>query len=281
VDGRRYQEKTMLWTSRKQQARGNGKQTEAEQAAAQLAVMEEPTGDEGLSGNTIAASDDADVHNGDETTPADAEVDLAQESIGEAADDGGDTDACETTFQQIKADIHRRVIGKLDLSEIGGLDDEDLRAQIRRTAGQVIDEQSELLNAQERERVINEVIDETFGYGPLETILRDSSVSDILINGPKTVYVERRGRLSRTNVRFANDEHLLKIIQRIVNAVGRRGGTAGRRDMSHGGCSPGRRKPLQRDHSTAGPGRRAGIHPAFRIPAPAGAGSGQERIDYK
>ncbi len=128
----------------------------------------------------------------------------------------------ETEFQLVKGEIHRQVIGKIDLSLIGTMNEGDLRFEIRRAAEQILRDRSDLLNADERERLINEIIDETFGLGPLEPLLRDANISDILINGPKTVYVERRGRLELTKVRFANDDHLLKIVQRIVSAVGRR-----------------------------------------------------------
>src|SRR5262249_46525333 len=75
---------------------------------------------------------------------------------------------------------------------------------------------------QEQERLVNEVLDETFGFGPLETLIRDPTISDILINGPKTVYVERNGRLERAKIAFNDDKHLIQIVQRIVGRVGRR-----------------------------------------------------------
>ena len=81
---------------------------------------------------------------------------------------------------------------------------------------------SDLLSLQDRERLVEEVLDETFGYGPLEELLRDPTISDILINGAKTIYVERRGKLHRSHVTFRDDKHLLMIIQRICGRVGRR-----------------------------------------------------------
>jgi pilus assembly protein CpaF len=128
----------------------------------------------------------------------------------------------ETEFQLVKAEIHRQVIGEIDLSLIGTMNEGDLRFEIRHAAEQILQERSDLLSQEEQERLIEEIIDETFGLGPLEPLFRDPSITDILINGPRTVYVERRGRLERTPIRFANDEHLLKIVQRIVSAVGRR-----------------------------------------------------------
>ncbi|HPZ82141.1 MAG TPA: CpaF family protein, partial [Thermogutta sp.] len=84
------------------------------------------------------------------------------------------------------------------------------------------DSENTMLNRSERERLIDEVLDETFGLGPLEALLKDPTISDILINGPKNVYVERRGKLEKTNVCFRDNEHLLQIIDRIISKVGRR-----------------------------------------------------------
>lgn len=125
-------------------------------------------------------------------------------------------------FQRIKAEVHRQVVSRMDLSTIGTMAESELRVQLRLEADQLLGRRRDLLNLAERERLINEVIDEAFGLGPLEPLFRDPTISDILINGPKTVYIERRGRLERSEVTFANDAHLLKIVQRIVGAVGRR-----------------------------------------------------------
>ncbi|MFO0902869.1 MAG: CpaF family protein [Pirellulales bacterium] len=133
-----------------------------------------------------------------------------------------DEDQTELEFQQIKEDIHRQVISRIDLSFIGTMNDRELRNEVRRVAEQVLAKESSALTAEDRERLLSEVIAETFGLGPLEPLLKDPTVSDIMINGSSTVYVERRGKLQRTKVKFANDAHLLKIIQRIVNGVGRR-----------------------------------------------------------
>jgi pilus assembly protein CpaF len=125
-------------------------------------------------------------------------------------------------FQRIKGEIHRQVIAKLDLSTLGTMREDELRVTVRRGAEQLLSRRSDLLNRAEREQLINEVIDETFGLGPLEPLFRDMSITDILINGPKTVYIERNGRLTPARASFANDNHLIKIIQRIVSSVGRR-----------------------------------------------------------
>ena len=110
----------------------------------------------------------------------------------------------------------------MDLATLSTLPEEDLRREVRRAAEELLNQCSDLLNESERERLVNEVIDETFGLGPLEALFRDKTITDILINGPESVYVERHGRLHLTKVKFADDRHLLQIIQRIVSAVGRR-----------------------------------------------------------
>ena len=119
-------------------------------------------------------------------------------------------------------DLHSRLIAGLDLSKIGSLTDDEIRSEIRQTARELTNISSNLLTNSDRERLVNEVMDEAFGLGPLESLLRDPTISDILVNGAKTVYVERRGRLELTDVQFADESHLLQIIQRIVGRVGRR-----------------------------------------------------------
>lgn len=124
--------------------------------------------------------------------------------------------------QRIKKDLHKRLIAGLDVSAIGQMDDYELRNELRRGAEELCSYRSDLLSYEERDRLINEMIDETLGLGPIEPLLRDPTVSDILINGPSTVYVERRGRLELTNITFHDDNHLLEIVQRIATRVGRR-----------------------------------------------------------
>ena len=122
----------------------------------------------------------------------------------------------------LKRQLHQQVIGAIDLALIGSLGEEQLRMEVRRKAESICQKNSNLLNLGERERLINEVLDEAFGLGPLEALFRDPTVSDILINGPKSVYVERRGRLERTKIAFHDSRHLLQIVQRIAAQVGRR-----------------------------------------------------------
>jgi pilus assembly protein CpaF len=128
----------------------------------------------------------------------------------------------EDEIQFLKDEIHRRVINKVDLTMIGKMRDEDLRLEIRRNAELTIADSATFLTDDQREKLIGEVIDETFGLGPLEPLFRDESITDIMINGAKQVYIEKNGRLELSKVKFANDAHVVRIIQRIVGAVGRR-----------------------------------------------------------
>lgn len=121
-----------------------------------------------------------------------------------------------------RCELHSRLIASLDLSTIGTRTDAELRAEIRAAAEELCRQGNNLLTANERDQLVDEVMDETFGLGPLEKLLRDPSISDILINGPKTIFCERRGRLEKSDVTFASEDHLLQIIQRIVSRVGRR-----------------------------------------------------------
>ncbi len=128
----------------------------------------------------------------------------------------------EAGFEELKQRIHSKLVDKLDLSRIGELEGDVLRREIRLVVEHLCDTEDTLLNRNERDRLIDEVLDETFGLGPLEVLLKDHTINDILINGPKNIYVERRGRMEKTNVSFRDNDHLLQIIDRIVSKVGRR-----------------------------------------------------------
>jgi len=124
-------------------------------------------------------------------------------------------------FNILKMHLHRKLIDQLDLTRMVG-DDETLRRQVKEVVSQLADQENTLLNFNERQRLISEVLDETFGLGPLEVILADPTISDILVNGPKQVYVERHGKLELTEVEFRDNAHLMHVIDKIVSAVGRR-----------------------------------------------------------
>jgi pilus assembly protein CpaF len=125
-------------------------------------------------------------------------------------------------FENLKRKIHSKLVDKLDLSKVGELAGDVLRREIRLVVEHLCDTEDTLLNRSERDRLVDEVLDETFGLGPLEMLLKDASISDILINGPKNIYVERRGKMEKTSVQFRDNNHLLQIIDRIVSKVGRR-----------------------------------------------------------
>jgi pilus assembly protein CpaF len=126
------------------------------------------------------------------------------------------------TERDIKDHAHLELLDRLDLSLIHTVSPEQAREQIRDTARQILEQQAVPLSAEGRQRVVKCIEDEVLGLGPLEPLLHDPSVSDILVNGPRSVYVERHGKLELTDVRFSSDRHLLNIIDRIVSAVGRR-----------------------------------------------------------
>jgi pilus assembly protein CpaF len=126
------------------------------------------------------------------------------------------------SFEDLKRLIHSKLVDKLDLSRVSDLAGDTLRREIRLVVERLCDTENPLLNRMERERLIDEVLDETFGFGPLEMLLKDPTVSDILINGPHKIYVERRGKLEKTDVKFRDNDHLMQIIDRIVSKVGRR-----------------------------------------------------------
>ncbi|HZY83587.1 MAG TPA: CpaF family protein [Gemmataceae bacterium] len=130
--------------------------------------------------------------------------------------------ALNQRFQRLKADVHRRLVETIDVTMLGRWKPERLRREMRALAMEMAQSTPEMLNAVERERLITEVLDEAFGLGPLEVFMKDPTVSDILVNGPQEVYVERFGRLEETPVVFADNTHLITIIQRIAAQVGRR-----------------------------------------------------------
>ena len=127
-----------------------------------------------------------------------------------------------TDFGSVKAAIHRKLIQKLNLDRLTEVSREDVRREVSQLLESIVLGESAPMNLQERDRIVQEVLDEVFGLGPLEPLLADSSVSDILVNTYRRVYVERKGILELTPVQFRDDVHLMSIIDRIVSAVGRR-----------------------------------------------------------
>ena len=132
------------------------------------------------------------------------------------------SDSKETSLEELKQRIHGKLVDKLDLTKVGELEGEILRREIRLVVEHLCDSEDTLLNRSEREQLVTEVLDETFGLGPLEFLLKDATISDIMINGPKNIYCERRGKMEKTNVVFRDNDHLMQIIDRIISKVGRR-----------------------------------------------------------
>lgn len=124
--------------------------------------------------------------------------------------------------QECKHRVFQRLMKMLDLSVLGGLDDKEARAQIQQICESLMAEEALPFSANVRQRIIAELQDEVLGLGPLEGLLADKTVADILVNGPDQVYVERDGKLEETSLRFDSDRHLMTIIDRIVSNVGRR-----------------------------------------------------------
>jgi pilus assembly protein CpaF len=125
-------------------------------------------------------------------------------------------------FQELKTRIHRRLVDRLDFAKLDLVPEDEVRRQVRRIADSLLTAESTPLSRPDRERLIDQIENETFGLGPLEPLVQDNEISDILVNGPHQIYIERYGRLEETNVAFKDDAHLRQIIDRIVSRVGRR-----------------------------------------------------------
>jgi pilus assembly protein CpaF len=125
-------------------------------------------------------------------------------------------------FEALKSHIHGKLVEKLDMTRVSELEGDSLRREIRVVVEHLCDTENTMLNRSERERLVEEVLDEAFGFGPLELLLKEDDVADIMINGPKNVFVEKNGRIQRSEVTFRDNEHLMQILDRIVSRVGRR-----------------------------------------------------------
>jgi pilus assembly protein CpaF len=122
----------------------------------------------------------------------------------------------------MKSRLHRTLINRMDLTKLATLTPEQVHAEVSRLAESVLAQDAMPLSLSERERLVSDVQHELFGLGPLEPLLADNTISDILVNTYSTIYVERRGKLEATTVAFKDDEHLMRVIERIVSSVGRR-----------------------------------------------------------
>jgi pilus assembly protein CpaF len=127
-----------------------------------------------------------------------------------------------SAHQDLKFRVHNRLFELLDLAKLAKVSEDRIREDISVATCRILEEEKALLTLEERDRIVREIQDEVLGLGPLEPLLQDPTVSDIMVNGHRDVYIERHGRLEKTPVRFKDDGHLMRIIEKIVSAVGRR-----------------------------------------------------------
>ena len=132
------------------------------------------------------------------------------------------TTSPDIILQDLRLRIHRKLIDTLDLSKLSNLEMERVRVEIRRILEDIVLTEAIPLSRADRDRLVMEVQHEVFGLGPLESLMKDPEISDILVNSSSQIYVERYGKLEKTDVRFRDDAHLMQIIERIVTRVGRR-----------------------------------------------------------
>jgi len=125
-------------------------------------------------------------------------------------------------YFELKSQIHRKLIGVLNLDRVSSIPKDRVRAEIGRVVERLLDEERVPMTTAEQTKIVEEVLDEVLGLGPLETLLKEPTISDILVNRYNQVFIERNGKLSETTVRFKDDGHLLHIIEKIVSQVGRR-----------------------------------------------------------
>jgi pilus assembly protein CpaF len=131
-------------------------------------------------------------------------------------------DAAALQYQELKFSIHRKLLDRINLEAVYATPGDKVRQGIRPAVATLVNEEKTPLSLAEKDKLIEEVLDEVFGLGPLEPLLRDRAVSDILVTTPRLIYVERGGKLERTNIEFKDDAHLMRIIERVVSRVGRR-----------------------------------------------------------
>ena len=130
--------------------------------------------------------------------------------------------ALKPEYQELKFTLHRKLVDKINLEALAAIDNQRVRSEVRQALISLIDSEPTLLSSLEKQQICDEVLDEVFGLGPLEPLLQDPSISDILVNTHKQVYIERKGLLELTSVSFRDSQHLLRIIDKIVSQVGRR-----------------------------------------------------------
>lgn len=158
---------------------------------------------------------------GDPTKSTDSSFTKGRTVLGSAHADPAHVVARQR-FQQLKTKLHRQMIGAIDMSKAGELGEDEFRRQLRNLAGHLASQPDVGLEGDDREAMADELMNEIYGFGPLQRLMEDEEVSDVLVNGCDAVFIERNGRLERTDVRFASDDHLTQYIQRLVGKAGRR-----------------------------------------------------------
>jgi pilus assembly protein CpaF len=143
--------------------------------------------------------------------------DVTLESASKQADPGPDA-----SYQELKSRVHNKLFDHLDLSRLNKVSKERVAEDVALATKLVLDGEKVLLTLEQRERLVREIHDEVFGLGPLEPLLQDRTVDDVLVNGHETVFVERNGKIEKTVARFKDDAHLMRVIDKIVSSVGRR-----------------------------------------------------------
>src|SRR5215475_13793808 len=127
-----------------------------------------------------------------------------------------------TSYREVKAKVHAQLLAEMDLESLNKLQEDVARACVAEAIRELLHGDRTPLTLKEREQLVHEIVDELFGLGPIEPLLADSTISDILVNGPDNIFIERRGILERTDLFFNDSQHLMRIIERIVSRVGRR-----------------------------------------------------------
>ena len=135
---------------------------------------------------------------------------------------GSGREPASLQYQELKFAIHRKLLDRINLEAVYAMPGDRVRQEVRPSVAKLVNEEKTPLSLGEKDRLIDEVLDEVFGLGPLEPLLRDPTVSDILVTTPRLIYVERRGKLEQTSIEFKDDAHLMRIIERVVSRVGRR-----------------------------------------------------------
>src|SRR5437867_832572 len=123
-------------------------------------------------------------------------------------------------YQELKFTLHRKLLDKINLEALATIDNQKVRSEVRTALLSLLDSESTLLSSLERQQICDEVLDEVFGLGPLEPLLQDPTISDILVNTHRQVYIERKGQLELSTVTFKDDGHLLRILHQLTSQIG-------------------------------------------------------------